>query len=156
MSNPVKLAVLGAGARGRGYSTFAASYPERLQIYAVAEPDDRRREYMAKTYNIPAERCFKTWQEFCQQPKMCDGVIISTQDEMHEAPAVACANLKYHILLEKPMAPTAEACRNIVNAVKANGVMFAVCHVLRYTKYTRALKEIIQSGEIGEVVSIQH
>ncbi|MBQ6599455.1 MAG: Gfo/Idh/MocA family oxidoreductase, partial [Lentisphaeria bacterium] len=77
-------------------------------------------------------------------------------DSMHEAPAVACAKLKYHILLEKPMAPTAEACRNIVAAVKEAGVFFAVCHVLRYTSYTRMLQQILKSGEIGDIISIQH
>ena len=156
MSKPVTLAVIGAGARGRGYASFAKSFPEKLQIAAVAEPrDDIRREF-AQKHGIPENRCFKSWEDFCSRPKMCDGVIISTQDNLHEAPAVACAKCKYDILLEKPMAPTAESCRRIVEAVKSNGVMFAVCHVLRYTKYTAALQKIIASGEIGEIVSIQH
>ena len=156
MSKPVTLAVLGAGARGRGYATYAEKNPDKLKIVAVADPDPVWRKRFAERYDLPADRCFESWEDFCAQPKMCDGVIIATQDNMHEGPAVACANLKYHILLEKPMAPTPEACRNIVAAVKANNVMFGVCHVLRYTKYTRALKEILDSGEIGEIVSVQH
>ena len=156
MSKVVKLAVIGAGARGRGYASFAKAYPERLQIVAVAEPRDDIRRSFAEKYDIPEDRCFRSWEEFCSHPKMCDGVIIGTQDNLHEAPAVACAKLKYDILLEKPMAPTAASCRRIVEAVKSNGVMFAVCHVLRYTKYTAALQKIIASGEIGEIVSIQH
>jgi predicted dehydrogenase len=75
---------------------------------------------------------------------------------MHEEPAIACADLKYDILLEKPMAPSAEACCRIVEAVKRNNVLFAVCHVLRYTKYTLKLKELLASGVIGDIVSIQH
>ncbi|MBO5688648.1 MAG: Gfo/Idh/MocA family oxidoreductase, partial [Lentisphaeria bacterium] len=90
------------------------------------------------------------------QPKMCDAVAICTQDNLHEGPAVACAKCGYHILLEKPMAPTAQACKNIVAAVKEAGVMFAVCHVLRYTKYTEAVRNILKSGEIGEIMTIQH
>lgn len=156
MSTPVTIAILGAGARGRGYARFAERFPEKLKIVAVAEPNQERREYMAKQYGIEASHCFNGWEEFCMQPKMCDGVIIATQDSMHEAPAIACANLKYHILLEKPMAPTPEACRNIVAAVKANHVLFGVCHVLRYTQYTLALQKILASGEIGEIVSVQH
>jgi predicted dehydrogenase len=156
MSKPVTLAVIGAGARGYGYAKFAKSFPDRLKIVAVADPNDFCRNRLASEYDIPAEKCFHTWQEFCAQPKMCDAVAICTQDSMHEAPAVACAKLKYHILLEKPMAPTAEACRNIVAAVKEAGVLFAVCHVLRYTRYTRMLQDILKSGEIGEIISIQH
>ena len=54
------------------------------------------------------------------------------------------------------MAPTAQACRNITAAVKASGVIFAVCHVLRYTRYTRMLQDLIRSGAIGDIITIQH
>ena len=156
MADPIKIAVIGAGARGFGYATFAQHYPERVQIVAVAEPDEFRRNKMGDMYNIPAEKRFKCYTEFIAQPKMCDAVIISTQDNLHEAPAIACAKLGYHMILEKPMAPTADACRRIVAAVKEAGVMFAVCHVLRYTKYTKVVREILKSGEIGEIMTIQH
>ena len=156
MANPVKLAVIGAGARGFGYATYARQFPERLQIVAVADPDDFRRNKMGNLYNIPEAMRFKSYQEFVAQPKMCDAVAICTQDNLHEAPAIACAKCGYHILLEKPMAPTAQACKNIVAAVKEAGVMFAVCHVLRYTKYTEAVRNILKSGEIGEIMTIQH
>ena len=156
MSNPVRLAVIGAGSRGHGYARFAASFPERLKIVAVADPDDFRRNRLKDEYQIPEENCFRSWEEFCSKPKMCDAVAICTQDSMHEAPAIACAKLKYHILLEKPMAPTAAACSRITAAVKEAGVMFVVCHVLRYTKYTSMLRKIILSGEIGKIVTIQH
>ena len=156
MSKTVTIAILGAGARGRGYATFAKQFPERLKVVAVAEPNDYYRELIAREHNIAPEKCFKSWDEFTAKAKICDAVAICTQDSMHEAPAIACAELGYHILLEKPMAPTAEACQRIVAAVKKAGVMFAVCHVLRYTQYTAALRDIIASGEIGDIVSIQH
>ena len=143
MANPVKLAVIGAGARGFGYATFAQQFPERLQIVAVADPDEFRRNKMGNLYNIPESMRFKSYQEFVAQPKMCDAVAICTQDNLHEAPAIACAKCGYHILLEKPMAPTAQACKNIVAAVKEAGVMFAVCHVLRYTAFFQQLKDIL-------------
>ena len=156
MSEPITLAIIGAGARGTGYAVFAQHFPEKVKIVAVAEPNEQRRNYMAKLYNIPAEFCFNGYEEFCQRPKMCDAVAICTQDYLHEAPAIACAKLKYDILLEKPMAPTAEACKRIADAVKANGVTLAVCHVLRYTAFTRILKDILKSGEIGDIISLQH
>jgi predicted dehydrogenase len=156
MSKPITLAIIGAGARGTGYAVFAQRFPEKVKIAAVAEPNEQRRNYMAKLYNIPAEFCFNGYEEFCQHPKMCDAVAICTQDNLHEAPAIACANLKYDILLEKPMAPTAQACKRIADAVKANGATLAVCHVLRYTAFTRILKDILKSGEIGDIISLQH
>jgi predicted dehydrogenase len=59
-------------------------------------------------------------------------------------------------LLEKPMAPDEAACRGIVAAVEKAGVMLAVGHVLRYTPYTRAVKEIVDSGQLGDIMSVQH
>jgi predicted dehydrogenase len=56
-------------------------------------------------------------------------VLICTQDAMHVEPAIAFAELGYHVLLEKPMATTEADCRRIVAAVERAGVLFAVCHV---------------------------
>jgi predicted dehydrogenase len=53
------------------------------------------------------------------------------------------------------MAPTEAECQQIVAAVKENGNLFGVCHVMRYTGYTQALKALVDSGAIGEVVSMQ-
>lgn len=51
---------------------------------------------------------------------------------------------------------TAEDCREIVSVCKSNHIVLAVCHVLRYMPWACKIKEIIESGEIGEVVNIQH
>lgn len=80
MSNLLKMAIIGAGSRGFGYAKFAKDFPERLQITAVADPDDFRRSKMAEEYKIPAENCFRSWEDFCSRPKMCDAVAICTQD----------------------------------------------------------------------------
>jgi len=66
------------------------------------------------------------------------------------------ASKGYHILLEKPMAVTAQDCRRIVEAAKAANVILAVGHVLRYTPYMQKMKQLIDSGAIGEVVNVQH
>jgi predicted dehydrogenase len=87
---------------------------------------------------------------------MADAVIIATQDADHVAPAIAAAEKGYDILLEKPMATTEQGCREIVAAVKRSGVMLGVCHVLRYTPYFRKMREIVQSGVLGQVVSFRH
>ena len=154
--DPVRLIVVGAGGRGSGYATYARHHPEELQIVGVAEPRDFYRERLADDYDIPYDNICTDWRELAARPKFADGVIITTQDAMHAEPAVAFANLGYHVLLEKPMAPNADDCRRIVDAAKRNDIIFAVCHVMRYTSYTQQLKAILDSGRIGEIVSIEH
>lgn len=54
------------------------------------------------------------------------------------------------------MAPTEDEAERIVDAVERNKVIFALCHVLRYTAYTRGLMDVVGSGRIGEIMSIEH
>jgi predicted dehydrogenase len=153
---PVTAMIIGAGNRGMTYAQFSQEHPDRLQIVGVAEPLEWNRRHMANTYHLPVENTAADWRELASRPKMADAVIICTQDAMHADPAVAFANKGYAMLLEKPMAPTEAACQRIIQAVKENGILFGVCHVMRYTRYTQMLKAVVDSGAIGEVVSIEH
>ncbi|MFI6602454.1 Gfo/Idh/MocA family protein [Nonomuraea sp. NPDC050536] len=151
----VTLAVIGAGLRGIGYAQQALA-GGRARVVAVAEPDPGRRERLAAEHGIPPEYAFAGWQELLAVPRLADAVIVATQDRMHLEPAVRAAELGYHILLEKPMAPTEEQAAAIAEAAGRHGVILAVCHVMRYTPYTRALKELIDGGRIGQIMNIQH
>ncbi len=152
----ISLIVVGAGSRGTGYAKFAAANPGRLEIVGVAEPRDFYRNEMAREYNIPEKNIFKSWEDLAKRKRFADGVIIATQDKMHTEPAIKFAKKGYHIMLEKPMAPTARECEKIVQVAKKKNIIFAVCHVLRYTNYTSALKKLIDSGAIGDIISMQH
>ena len=152
----VTLLCVGAGGRGTTYCSFALEQPARLQVVGVAEPREFYRQRVVQAHQIAPDLVFRDWREAAARPRMADAVVIATQDAMHAEPAIAFANLGYQILLEKPMAPTADECRRIVAAVKRNRVLFGVCHVLRYTAYSRQLKALVAGGAIGDVVNIQH
>jgi predicted dehydrogenase len=156
IDQPVTAVVIGAGGRGMGYATFSQAHPDRLRIVGVAEPRPWNRSFMAQTYDLMPENVVADWRELANRPRFADAVIISTQDAMHVEPAVAFARQGYAILLEKPMAPDLAGCETIVRAVNENGSIFGVCHVMRYTLYTQMVKEVVDSGALGEIVSIQH
>ena len=153
---PVSLVVIGAGQRGAGYARWARRHPDRASVAAVAEPIELRRARFAAEHGVAAENTAADWRELAGRGRLADAVLICTQDRMHAEPAEAFAALGYHILLEKPMAPDEAGCRRIVAAVEKAGVMLAVGHVLRYTPYTRAVKEIVDSGQLGEIMTVQH
>jgi predicted dehydrogenase len=153
----VRLAIVGAGSRGAGYASFAEAHPDEVVVTAVADPNPTRQQALAERYSIPENHVFSSWEALADSDdKVADAVVVATQDRMHRAPAIALAQRGYHMLLEKPMAPTEEDCRAIVAAVKEAGILFAVAHVMRYTRYTTALKQLIDSGRIGDVVTVQH
>ena len=151
----VRLIIIGAGDRGTVYASYAKEHPERVKIVGVAEPRDFYRKKMMEEHEIPEVSAFTDWKELIKEQKFGDAVVIATQDHMHKEPAIKFAKKGYHILLEKPMAPDEKGCREITKAVKGNNIIFAVGHVLRYTRYTKKLKEILASGRIGDVISLQ-
>jgi len=75
---------------------------------------------------------------------------------LHAAPAIAFASKGYHILVEKPMAVNEKDCINITKTALDKNVVLAVGHVMRYTPYTQTIKRLVESGLLGEIVSIQH
>jgi predicted dehydrogenase len=153
---PVSMVVIGAGQRGTGYARWSLAHPDRAVVVGVAEPREVRRARLAAEHGIAAQNVAADWRELADRGRLADAVLICTQDRMHAGPAEAFAALGYHILLEKPMAPDEAACRRIVAAVEDAGVMLAVGHVMRYTPYTRAVKQIVDGGQLGDIMSVQH
>ncbi|MEV2271899.1 Gfo/Idh/MocA family protein [Nonomuraea africana] len=151
----VSLAVIGAGMRGLIYAREAVR-SGRGRIVAIAEPDLGRRRRFAAEFGLASEDVFHDWADLAGVGRLADAVVIATQDHLHVDPAVAFAELGYHILVEKPMAPTETDARRIVAAVQRHSVVFAVGHVLRYTPYTLALKAVIEQGRIGDLASVEH
>jgi predicted dehydrogenase len=156
LNAPVRVLLLGAGHRGSIYANYALAAPREMQVVAVAEPNPRRLATMAARHQVPAARCFRDWRQALDEPALADAVIIATPDREHTGPCLAALSRGYHVLLEKPIAPTEEECRRIRAAAAASDRIVGVCHVLRYTPYFRELKALIDSGVIGQVISVQH
>ena len=153
-TSPITVAVLGAGGRGIGFGDLVAGFPEWAKVVAVAEPRQEYRESFAEKHGLADDMVFETWEDFVARPKLCDAVVISTMDQDHVGPAVACTRMGCHMLLEKPMAVTLADCRAIAEAQQKAGTTTAVCHSMRYHKAFRMLKELADAGRFGRVVSI--
>ena len=150
-----KLILIGGGNRGNSYTKIGKEL-EKFELVAIAEPLKQRREYIAKLHGIPEEMCFESWEPLLALGKIADAAIVSTMDRDHFAPAMAAIEVGYNLLLEKPVAPTLEECRAIEKAATEKGVYVLVCHVLRYNKFFRALKKLIDDGRIGKIINIEH
>jgi predicted dehydrogenase len=148
--------VLGAGQRGQTYTNVMATLPEQFRVVGVAEPVEANREYIRCKHNIPDENCVESWEQLLDRPCFADVAIIATQDKMHYAPAMKALELGYNLLLEKPVAPTAQECMDIWLQAQRYGRKVMVCHVLRYTSFYSRVKQLLEEGVIGEVMNITH
>lgn len=157
MNRPIELVLMGAGARGaHAYASYAFMHPDEARFTAVAEPDPIRRQRFAEEHDLDDSRVFTSWEELIAQGRIADGALITTQDQMHVEPAVAAMEAGYDVLLEKPMADTLEGCVRLVQTAERTGRTLQICHVLRYTPFWRTLHDVIASGRIGKVITVEH
>ncbi len=146
-----KLAVIGYGGRGGIYGEYALQYPDKFQLIAAADVAEHRlapiRERGVKTYT--------DYRELLDAGFDLDLVAIATQDAQHKEHAIYALERGYDLLLEKPIAPNEEDCRAIYECAKKHNRKVFVCHVLRYSRFYSTVKDIIDSGELGDIVSVQ-
>lgn len=143
---------MGAGNRGFAYARHAQALGAR--ILGVADPRPDRLEAFRQAFG--AAHAFRDWREVADLPQLAEAAVIALPDRLHAEAAVALMEKGYHLLLEKPIAPTWEEVARVAEAKARTGRMVAVAHVLRYTPYAQALKGLLREGAIGEPVSVQH
>lgn len=83
-----------------------------------------------------------------------DAVVVATPPSTHVAVALEAIEAGKHVLVEKPLAPTAAEARRLERAAAAAGVVLMVGHTFEYNPAVRKLRELIQGDELGEVYYI--
>ena len=144
----IKAVVLGAGYRGRAYADYALAHPDQFEIVGVADP--------VQAEVIPAPKYWNDWRACLDDRPDADVIIIAMPDSLHHEPALMALDAGYHLLLEKPISPTEEECREVIAKALERKRLVLVGHILRYTAYFAHIKALIDSGELGDVVSIAH
>ncbi len=152
----LKAILIGAGNRGEAYTNIMAASGGKYKVVAVAEPIESRRNMIKEKHGLAEEMCFSDWKPLLQLGKIADFAIISTMDREHYEPVMAAINCKYDILLEKPVSPNPEECKKIADYAENMGVKVVVCHVLRYTPLFITIKNMLNEGKLGNIISINH
>ena len=150
------VALIGAGNRGEIYTDIMKTLPEKFRVVAVADPNENHRRNIQNKHSLPDNHVFHTWQELLAQPRLADLAVIATQDSMHYEPAMKALADGYDVLLEKPLARTEDECVDLLNQARKYGRKFMVCHVLRYTPFYSRVKQLIDEGVLGDIVTIVH
>ena len=154
----VTFSIVGFGGRANAYLTaLEENYQDRFELIAVAEPDKRKQQRIKQKYGLKDENIFDTDVEFCKQERLSDVVMITTQDRLHYQEVIQLLDKGYDIILEKPIAATLQEVLSLKEiSKKYPNQLVAVCHVLRYSPLFMKVKEIIDSGVLGKIITIQH
>lgn len=153
---PVRIVAVGAGNRTRTYMHYVEANPDKAELVAVVEPDKVRRDFLADRFGIPEEMRFESCEAFFAMQKIADAAIICTPEKLHYDHCMLAIGAGYHILLEKPIAQTYSQCLEIAAKAEEKGLKLSVCHVLRHHPLFIKIKELIESGKYGEIISISH
>ena len=143
----LKIGAIATG--GRGVNAWQAHDPENgIEMVAGADISDAANEKFKEQF--PNAETFSDYRDVLKI-KDIDAVFISTPDYYHEEMAVAALEAGKAVYLEKPMAITIEGCDRILKTAMATGSKLFIGHNMRHFPVVLKMKEIIDSGMIGEV-----
>jgi UDP-N-acetylglucosamine 3-dehydrogenase len=83
-----------------------------------------------------------------------DLAVIAAPTGLHETLGVALAEAGVHVMVEKPLAPTADAARRIAEAFSSRGLVGCVGHIERYNPALQAMRSRLEAGDLGEVYQV--
>ena len=152
----VTVAIIGLGGRGgEAYGRYLMTQKDKFRITHVCDINDVRLQKYGELFEVEEANRFDSEDAFFEK-KWSDVLFITTQDRMHVRMAKKALLLGYDIVLEKPISDDVKELRELAELAHKTGRKIMVCHVLRYTVTMRKLKEILDSGAIGRLISIDH
>ena len=148
------VAILGVGARGgNAYGKLIHKFPEKYKITHLCDEREDRLDYYGELFEVPAEHRFSNEDEFFAK-KRADLLVIATPDTCHIKHTVRAFETGYDVLVEKPLTDNEAECHELLASQAKYGRKALVCHVLRYAPAYTKLYEILSSGKIGRLMSI--
>jgi len=147
----LRVGVVGVGVMGynhvRVYSELAKE--EEIKIIGIVDTNEKRVKEVAKSFNVPY---FTNYKDLLNENP--DAVSIVVPTFLHKDIALDFIENKVNVLIEKPIADTIENAKEIIKSANKNNVILTVGHIERFNPSVQRLKEIINDGELGEIVTM--
>ena len=155
-----RYAVVGLGSRARMFvNALLTDYASRGELVGFCDPNQTRMNYYNKTFGeshgiapIPTYSPDEFGRMLDEQE--VDVVIVTSVDRTHDHYIVAAMEAGRDVITEKPLTTDAEKCQRILDTQARTGRKLTVSFNYRYAPRNSAVKELIQSGAIGEVQSV--
>lgn len=160
LNRKLNMALVGGGQGsfiGRVHATAAVLDNRAALVAGALSSNAERAKASAASYDIPQERAYGSYQELIDEElkkpegERVDFISVATPNHTHFEIAKAAVEAGFNVVCDKPMTFDLAQAEELVKAVEASGVVFAVSH--NYTGYplVRHAREMILSGELGEI-----
>jgi predicted dehydrogenase len=146
----LRFGLIGAGEIGQVRAAALTSTPG-CRLVAVADLEEERARRVA---DRAGATLFADYRRIVEEPGV-DAVVVSTPPDRHEEVAAAALAAGKHVLCEKPLAPTVEACRRMLEAARRSGRCLATGFNHRYFPAFQFVKNSVENGMIGELSHVR-
>ncbi|HLB46334.1 MAG TPA: Gfo/Idh/MocA family oxidoreductase [Anaerolineales bacterium] len=148
----VKVGLIGCGRIAQAVHINILTRLAGTELVALADPDPQRREEAKR--RAPAATAFTDYQELLEGSDV-EAVVICLPNALHAEVAVAALQKSKHVYLEKPLATTLAEGRQVLAAWRQAGTVGMIGFNFRFNALYQSMKEHIQSGRLGELVSVR-
>ena len=150
----IRVAVLACGRRARKVvGNLLNDSARQVEIAALYDPDPAEIEYAKEMWETPDAAACASVQEAIDFPGVT-WVMVFSPNAFHHDQILAAFKAGKHVFSEKPIGTTIDDCVEIYEAYKASGRLFATGFVLRYAPIYQRVKEMLDSGKFGKLLSI--
>ena len=153
MADKIRIAVLGCGGRARLVNHLLDDSDRGVEVAAVFDPDAAEMDLIKHTLNAPNAVPCASAQQAIDFPGV-EWVMVLSPNAFHHDQILAAFKAGKNVFAEKPLATSIDDCVDIYTAHLASGRLFATGFVLRYAPLYRKVKEMLDSGKFGHIISI--
>ncbi len=152
MTQVIQIGIIGSGGIAAAHARAYKNMPE-VKIVAVADVIPGKAQEFIDKLELEGAKAFDDHRELLNLD--IDGVSICTPNVAHHHTTVDSLTAGKHVLVEKPMAVTLDQAIDMVEASKKADRILTVGFQPRYDPNMQAVKELVQSGQLGNVYYIQ-
>lgn len=150
----IKTVLVGTGVRGTSFwgKTLVQDFPDIIEFVGLCDINPGRLAY-AKEYMGVACPLFTDFVKMISETRP-DLVIVTTKDSTHHEFIVKGLDMGCDVLTEKPLTTDEDKCQEILDAERRSGNKLIVGFNYRWGPYITKIKELLQSGTIGKITSV--
>jgi predicted dehydrogenase len=144
----VRVGQAGLGEWGRN---LARNFADLAELTWLSDPANGKRDEFAARY--PQARWAESFEEMLADPEL-DAVVVATPVPTHHELAKAALEAGKHVFVEKPPAMKGAEMEELVELARTRGLVLMPGHLLLYHPGVRKLKELVDSGDLGDVLCV--
>jgi len=146
----LRVGIIGVGGIAQAHLQGYAKLGDKVELLAFCDTILEKAEKGAKEFGSPKAKCFTDYREMLEM-KNIDAVDICTPNKFHAPIAIDALKAGKHVYCEKPMAINSEEAEAMVKTAKETGKKLSVGYPSRLSDDAQLLKQMISSGELGEI-----